>query len=354
MAEIRKGEEFLSGFLGALNDRVFDRDKQLERQSKLAAMEKNNADMAVLQSEHGLQRINPQADNSTVIGLIANMVRGQQPAQFAPSNAAPDQTLSQLFLQKAKNQGVTDEMQQALQTRFNKKPLQEKHLAAYNQMLLETKDEDYVTDPVTGRSGMRNRRTGEIKPIEIGDAGGAMNKYPPKALNYISQAQKSYQSDPLVKSLKNQQASFSNMQQLLESGNAAAIGPLLSQMARGVAGEAGVLTEQDIQRNTGSQFLADRFGRWLKRNFTREPLTQNDLADFRDLMNKINVASQKRLASVTQGHVGRAHKLVGGDVNSLRQLIETPIGFDDSPMAPPVQSTQQATTTPKSDPLGLF
>lgn len=340
-------DDFAAGFLGSL----------LKNQEAGMAANKPNPelDLKLLQAEaEGTIQKKPGVSGSApfandpqgAMSYIAKMMgMGGQANPVDQYQAKPKATgagtgVSAALISRMDQLGIDNPpLKQYLQT-TEIKPSEASSL--YQSFLLEQKDEDLVRDAY-GNAGVRDRRTKTVTPIEIpGKAKGALSEYSPLHTRIIETAKKSYESDPIVKDIRNQISAMGNTSAMLESNNPAAVGPALSQIARSLAGEKGVLTEQDIQRVTGSRQLADRFWRFYTKNITRQGFNDTDLKDFRGLMQSINTSAQSRMSAVTENRLNRLHKSVGGDKEGLRSMFALDLAFEEAPQTRlPGQATGQ-------------
>jgi hypothetical protein len=130
-------------------------------------------------------------------------------------------------------------------------------------------------------------------------------KQSPIATSILTKEGDRYGSDSVVKELRTMLAQVPTFETLLDSNNPAARGSIEGFATRVLGREKGVMTDQDVLRNTGSRALADRFKRWVNTHATGE-LTNTDLTDFGNLVRDIRNASERVLKQTEDTYVKRA------------------------------------------------
>ena len=115
-----------------------------------------------------------------------------------------------------------------------------------------------------------------------------------------------------------------NIKNLLVLDIGTATGPLQSLAARSIANEKGALSEGDVQRNTGSQDLANKFGQIMKK-IKSGGLTEKNRRELALIINQVEIATQIKQAAFVQGFIKeKTPELKEFDPNFLSQSL-TPI-----------------------------
>lgn len=160
--------------------------------------------------------------------------------------------------------------------------------------------------------------------------------------NRLNELRKNFEDDDNVKSNRITLNTVNNLKTVQAEGSAALIGSLQSLRARGIAGEKGVLTEQDVLRTTGSPQLTRRF----MNAFTKLALGKENpenLAEFNSAIEAVEEAASSRNARIEKDFVNRAKR--SKELSSVsEQLIKDNIGIGTSPFA--VQKKPKAPSGP--------
>lgn len=246
----------------------------------------------------------PKAPDGSPYISAAIAEKIQEMAKLRASKATlaeemPSKELASGVLAKAKDiYGETSERFKTLQAFLEKNGgVSLKNLPELNSSLVTpTKEIDQFTTPYG--PAFRDRGTGQIiYPLDP--------KTSPVATSVITKEGDRYGGDKVVQDLRGLISQLPSFETLLDSNNPAARGSIEGFAARVLGREKGVMTDQDIYRNTGSRALADRFERWVTTH-AKGNLDETDIHDFTSLMRDIRGASEKTLKATEDSYVKRA------------------------------------------------
>lgn len=159
----------------------------------------------------------------------------------------------------------------------------------------------------------------------------------------VERAQKSLNRD-----LKDVDEAIASADQVRTLGDLAKTNPvaannLASRLAR-VAGEKGILTDSDLERQGGSAAFQDRLNRYIQKSTTGQALLPEDIKfanEFAEIMGRANSQQKARITERNVQQFTRAHK---GDFKENYGMIT---GYDwkdpdpaQTPEAPPAKAPQ--------------
>ena len=215
--------------------------------------------------------------------------------------------------------------------------------------------QDKQGDIYKGSDGImyyRDRSTEESKPLP-GGISGILSTFNPLELSFVKSEMKGFDSDAVVKDARKQIAQLTSVSALVEGRNPASLGILASNIAKGLGREAGVLTEGDIARATGSQQLGDKWKRYWAKHIKGQ-LSDTDVSDFHQLMYEINTAAQKQVKNVAVNRAQRLGKVLKRDPKELVDIVSFGTEFMPADEAQPLQSTSPFTADrPGAAPTGF-
>lgn len=264
----------------------------------------------------------------------------RQAAASVGKQETPSPALAKAFLKRIKNV-VEPEVFTALEEDISQKGLLPSKLGEYNATFGLTRKEWDIHKLEDGKVYKIDRASGEVQPI-LGAAQGVLSTFNPVELALVKVEMKGFDTDKVVTEVKTQVKQLGDISALVESRNPASLGILASNIAKGLGREAGVLTEGDIARATGSQQLGDRWKRFWSKHTTGQ-LSDVDVQDFRKLITEINSTAQKQIGAVAKQRAGRLSQILKRPVEELIPVIS--YGVDFIPTEDKGTPTQDSVTT---------
>lgn len=152
---------------------------------------------------------------------------------------------------------------------------------------------------IGGQPGPRRNEQGQ--PIEI----SSPQDLTVRQSGRVNELRKNFEADDIVKASRGSLAVLDNLKTVQDLQLPALIGSLQSLRARGLATEKGVLTQQDIERTTGSPQLWTRIENAALKLLKGKESPQN-IAEFRAALKAVEDATRGRLQAVENDYITQA------------------------------------------------
>lgn len=197
-----------------------------------------------------------------------------------------------------------------------------------------------TTDPVTGELLTLNRSSGEATPT----AGVPSTNNPPAPGPYptidsltLKQQEKfdslvgKYHADPVQEASRMAISQISGLQDLLNTNVGAATEPMKSLAARVIAREKGVLTEQDVARNSGNQALVPRVVRFVEKWKSGE-LTDQDKKEFGAIIKAMEKNADRQFSRTTSRYADMVSGRFGIPKAEALNYMRLNVEFEEEPV----------------------
>jgi hypothetical protein len=255
---------------------------------------------------------------------------------------APSVELGKAVLERARTSLNPEEYKALEQYVTTNKGIVPSKLGEVNSAFLTSRKEGDIFATPLGPA-FRDRTTGKIEHL-------VSPEHSPAALGVIKDEAGSWKSDAVIQANRELLAGMDNVVPLIKGNNPAARGAIEGYLARAIAVEKGVLTEQDVLRNTGSRALADRFTRFIKTNVNGQ-LTDTDAKEFGSLLKQVYDGAKKRYDLNTQAIAERGAKRLKAagvpvDAKRVREMIEAGVDYGTFSQDPNQPATPQTPQNP--------
>lgn len=214
-------------------------------------------------------------------------------------------------------------------------------LSEISNALVTTPKQQDLFKGEDGKMYVYDRQSGESKPI-LGNVGGALSSFNPLELKLVQAEMKGFDNDTVVQAARKQIGQLTSISALVDGRNPAALGIMASNIAKGLGREAGVLTEGDISRATGSQQLGDKWKRFWAKN-VKGQLSDTDVSDFNALIYDINTAAQKQVDNVATNRSKRLGNILKRDPKELKGVISFGTEYMPAEEKPPLEQANPFT-----------
>ena len=210
--------------------------------------------------------------------------------------------------------------------------------------LQEVSPEVSVVKDSEGRSGIYDRRTRAWTPLfnqnQPGPGGKSKaQEFTPVEREAIEKSKTQFNSDPVVKDLSQSLTAVTRAKVLLDKNPKGAGGMIKTMLAKMV--ENNRLSDQDIQRISGSSAVADRLIR-AKSDILEGRLSDVDRKDFLNIINLMETASAEEFDAIINDTVeslsfdvsnanpeALRKKLAGGELQKIKRALNRKINIEN-------------------------
>lgn len=199
-------------------------------------------------------------------------------------------------------------------------------------------------DPLTGEvlavfpDGSTRKIAGTPQPAEPGKQRANIQQFNAVERRVLSDAAEDFEKNKVVSEISQRLSRANELRGLIEKNPEGAIGIIQTQFTK-FSGEVGRLTDEDINRNSGSPAAAAQIKRTAAKYLTGK-LSQQDVGDFMRILEIVEKVNRKKLDGLMMNKVQEVSQRVP---NTSPELIRQQIGGTIGPSILPSQGAQNGT-----------